>query len=338
MNDKAGKKKSVLFVYTSFSSFVNNDFTSLASICPVKKYCFAPVKGIPKNALEFIKQFFFLLFSGWKYDIYYCWFADYHSFLPVIFAKIFGKKSFVVIGGYDVSNLPEYHYGAFSNPFRAFFSGKTIKFADTCFPVAEALKEKILQINPGANAETLATNFDSEKFCFKDYSRGKSMVTVSFTENHQRYMIKGLDRFRELAVLLPDFEFTVIGITRIAEPLFDPKPGNLILLPPVPYDQICNIYQKSSFYAQLSRSEGLPNALCEAMLSGCIPIGTNVGDIKIAVGNSGITMDEWQPELLAEFVRLNHNNIELRNTARAQILNLYHKDTRTERFNKLIRE
>jgi glycosyltransferase involved in cell wall biosynthesis len=338
MNDKAGKKKSVLFVYTSFSSFVNNDFTSLASICPVKKYCFAPVKGILKNSLEFIKQFFFLLFSGWKYDIYYCWFADYHSFLPVIFAKIFGKKSFVVIGGYDVSNMPEYHYGAFSNPFRAFFSRNTIKFADTCFPVAEALKEKILQINPGANAETLATNFDSEKFCFKDYSREKSIVTVSFTENHQRYMIKGLDRFRELCVLLPDFEFTVIGITRIAEPLFDPKPGNLILLPPVPYDQICNIYQKSSFYAQLSRSEGLPNALCEAMLSGCIPIGTNVGDIKIAVGNSGITMDEWQPELLAEFVRLNHNNIELRNTARAQILNLYHKDTRTERFNKLIRE
>lgn len=338
MNEKSGKKKTVLFVYTSFSSFVNNDFSCFESICQVRKYQFAPVKGIPRNAIEFIKQFFFLLFNGWKYDIFYCWFADYHSFLPVLFAKIFGKKSFVVIGGYDVSNLPEYNYGAFSQPFRAFFARVTIKFVDTCFPVAEALKEKILRINPGAKAETLATVFDSGKFCFQDFIRDKNVVTVSYTENHQRYMIKGLDRFRELAILLPEYEFTIIGITPVARSLFDPIPANLKLLPPEPYEQMNNIYQKASFYAQFSRSEGLPNALCEAMLSGSVPLGTNVGDIKLAIGNTGITLEEWQPEILAEFIRRNHNNPKLRDEARAQIINLYHKDTRKERFNKLINE
>ncbi len=332
MNEVADKKKSVLFVYTSFSSFVNNDFTILDSAYLVRKYQFAPVRGVLKNAFEIFKQFFFLLFWGWKFDIYFCWFADYHSFLPVLFAKIFRKKSFVVIGGYDVSSLPEFNYGAFSNPFRAFFSGNTMKYVDTCFPVAEALKEKILLINPKAEVETLATSFDAEKFCFSDCSRSKSIVTVSYTENHQRYMIKGLDRFRELAFHLPDFEFTVIGITNTARTWFEPIPSNLKLLPPEPYDQMPVIYRKSSFYTQFSRSEGLPNALCEAMLSGCIPVGTNVGDIKIAIGNTGMTIDDWQPEIIAKFIRLNHNNPGLREGARERIKNRYNKDARKERL------
>jgi glycosyltransferase involved in cell wall biosynthesis len=332
MNEETGKKKSVLFVYTSFSSFVNNDFIILDSAHLVRKYQFAPVRGILKNSFEIIRQLFFLLFWGWKFDIYYCWFADYHSLLPVLFAKLFRKKSFVVIGGYDVSNLPEFSYGAFSNPFRAFFSRNTLKYVDTCFPVAEALKEKILQINPRAKAETLATSFDSEKFCITDNSRQKRIVTVSYTENQQRYMIKGLDRFRELAGHLPDFEFIVIGITGTARVLFEPLPSNLKLLPPEPYDQMPGTYQQSSFYAQLSRSEGLPNALCEAMLSGCIPVGTNVGDIKIAIGNTGMTIDDWQPEKVAEFVRQNHNNPDLREGARKQIQNLYNIDARKERL------
>lgn len=332
MSKETGKKKSVLFVYTSFSSFVMNDFAILDSAYSVRKYQFAPVKGWLKNALELFKQFFFLLFRGWKFDIFYCWFADYHSLLPVVFAKIFRKKSFVVVGGYDVSSLPEYNYGAFSNPFRAFFSGNTLKFVGTCLPVAVSLKEKILQINPNARAETLATTFDDDKFCFDGSHRSKIIVTVSYTENKQRYMIKGLDRFRELALYLPEFEFWAIGITNAARVMFDPIPPNLKLLPPEPYEKMPVIYQQSSFYAQLSRSEGLPNALCEAMLSGCIPVVTNAGDNKIAIGNSGISLDEWQPGIAAEFIRRNHDDPGLRESAREQVKNHFNKDTRKERL------
>ena len=106
MNKKRIKRKSILFVYTGFSTFVKNDFHILSSAHTVEKYQFAPVKGISKNAWQMFKQLFFLLIHGWKYDVFYCWFADYHSFLPVLFAKIFGKKAFVVIGGYDVFPTP----------------------------------------------------------------------------------------------------------------------------------------------------------------------------------------------------------------------------------------
>jgi len=330
------QKKSILFVYVNYSSFVKADFEILSTFANVTKYQFKPGKGIFKTGIEVLKELMFLIFNGFKFDSVFVWFGDYHSMLPVLFAKLFRKKSFVVIGGYDVSTLSEYKYGSFSNPIRAFFTRNTFKFVDICFPVADALRKKLLVINPKAKAETIATSVDPEKFNFSEYGRPKSIITVSGTDNHQRLMVKGLDRFRELAIYLPEFGFIIIGATDGVKSCFEPLPTNLTLLPPQQFDQLTQYYENASFYAQLSRSEGLPNALCEAMLCGCIPVGTNVGDIQITIGKTGLTIDDWKPEVLVDFIRLNHNNIELRDQARERILTLYDPAKRVERFRELM--
>ena len=330
------QKQSILFVYVNYSSFVKADFEILSTFANVTKYQFKPGKGIFKTGIEVLKELIFLIFNGFKFDSVFVWFGDYHSMLPVLFAKIFRKKSFVVIGGYDVSTLSEYKYGSFSNPIRAFFTRNTFRFVDICFPVADALRKKLLVINPKAKAETIATSVDVEKFNFSEYERPKTVITVSGTDNHQRLMVKGLDRFRELATYLPEFEFVIIGATDGVKNYFEPLPANLSLLPPQQFDQLTQHYERASFYAQLSRSEGLPNALCEAMLCGCIPVGTNVGDIQITIGSSGLTIDDWRPEVLVDFIRLNHNNIQLRNQARERIQMLYNPVRRIERFQQLM--
>jgi len=330
------QKQSILFVYVNYSSFVKADFEILSTFANVTKYQFKPGKGIFKTGIEVLKELIFLIFNGFKFDSVFVWFGDYHSMLPVLFAKLFRKKSFVVIGGYDVSTLSEYKYGSFSNPIRAFFTRNTFRFVDICFPVADALRKKLLVINPKANAETIATSVDAEKFNFSEYERPKTIITVSGTDNHQRLMVKGLDRFREFATCLPEFEFIIIGATDGVKSYFEPLPANLTLLPPQQFDLLTQYYENASFYAQLSRSEGLPNALCEAMLCGCIPVGTNVGDIKITIGNAGLTIDDWKPEVLVDYIRLNHNNIQLRNLARERIQMLYDPATRIERFRQLM--
>ena len=330
------EKKRVLLVFVNFSSFVKADFEILSSFFNVTKYQFKPVKGIIATGIELLKELLFLIFKGHRYDGIFIWFGDYHSLLPVLYARIFGKKSFVVIGGYDVSTLEEYKYGAFSHPVRAFFTRKTFKYVDFCFPVAEALRKKLIVINPQARAETIATNADNLKFSFTDYNRSKRVITVSGTSNRQRLMVKGLDRFKELAVYLPEFEFVIIGVSEQAKVYFDPLPANLVLIPPQQFDDLVPHYQNASFYAQLSRSEGLPNALCEAMLCGCIPVGTDVGDVRIAIGDTGITVDEWNPEIVADFIRLNENNIGLRDKARERILARYNPQRRIERFGQLL--
>lgn len=330
------QKQSILFVYVNYSSFVKADFEILSTFANVTKYQFKPGKGIFRTGIELLKELIFLIFNGFKFDSVFIWFGDYHSLFPVLYSKIFKKKSFVVIGGYDVSTLSEYGYGSFSHPIRSFFTRNTFKYVDICFPVAEALRKKLLLINPKARAETIATSTDSERFNFSDNERSKQIITVSGTENHQRLMVKGLDRFRELATHLPEFEFIIIGATDAVKSYFEPLPSNLTLLPPQQFDQLTQYYENASFYAQLSRSEGLPNALCEAMLCGCIPVGTNVGDIQITIGNAGITIEDWKPEILIEFIRLNHNNIQLRKRARGRIITLYNPSKRIERFKQLM--
>ncbi len=329
-------KPSILLVYVNYSTFVKADFEILSSFAKVTRYQFKPGKGVIRTGIELVKELLFLAVKGLKYDAVFVWFGDYHSLLPVLFAKIFRKKSFVVIGGYDVSTLAEYGYGSFSHPIRAFFTRNTFKYVGRCFPVAEALRIKLLSINPNARAETIATSFDPVQFSFFDVDRMKRIITVSATENHQRLMVKGLDRFRELALVLPEFEFVIIGATEKVKAYFEPLPANLFLVPPQPFDRLTKYYQEASFYAQLSRSEGLPNALCEAMLCGCIPVGTNVGDVQITIGDTGLTIEEWKPETLADFIRTNHNNNELRLMSRERIMILYDPAVRAKRFRDLM--
>jgi glycosyltransferase involved in cell wall biosynthesis len=332
------QKPKVLLVYVNYSTFVKADFEILSTYADVTKYQFKPGKGIFRTGIELIREMLFLIFRGYKYDVLFVWFGDYHSLMPILFAKLLRKKSCVVIGGYDVSTLTELGYGAFSHPVRAFFTRITFKYAGICFPVAEALHKKLLLINPDANAETISTRVDSGKFYFTEYNRPKRIITVSGTENRQRLMVKGLDRFRELALCLPEYEFILIGTTEMVKSCFEPLPDNLLLVPPQQFDKLGQYYQNASFYAQLSRSEGLPNALCEAMLCGCIPVGTDVGDIRITIGHSGMTVNEWNPQILAEFIRANHNHDQLRDIAREQIIQLYDNTRRAERFKKLVEQ
>lgn len=298
-------KKKILFVYTNYSTFVKTDYEILSSQHEVVRYQYKPAKGLSNNAIQFFKQFFFLLFNIWKYDSVFIWFADYHSFLPVLFAKILNKKSFVVIGGYDVANIPELKYGSLSSPFRKKLTLFTYGYASCCLTVVENLETKLKELCPSAKTKTIYTGykFNFEEQPLFEQERGKIILTVSITNNLQRLLIKGLDRFKELAEYLPDYKFYIIGVHKEAKKLFNPIPRNLFLLPPLNQSKLTNHYLKASFYAQFSRSEGLPNALCEGMLHGCLPLGTDVGGIPTAIGNLGLILTEWNVDMVANYVR-----------------------------------
>ena len=330
-------KKKILFIYTNYSTFVKTDFEILASEHEVSKYQFKPVRGILKTAIQLIKQKIFLFINIWKFDAVFVWFADYHSFLPVLFAKILGKKSFVVIGGYDVANIPELKYGSLSSPLRKMFTLFSIRNASLCIPVVENLEKKVKEIAPKATTKTIYTGYqlDFEKISELKKEREKWVLTVSITNNRQRFLIKGLDRFRELAESLPDFNFCVVGVSEEAKQLFNPIPNNLVLLPPLNQSELTEYYVKASFYAQFSRSEGLPNALCEAMLYGCIPLGLDVGGISTAIGKEGFVMNAWDVNSAVDFILKNHNMLN-REVFKKQIEDKFDLKFRQEKLLELI--
>ncbi len=327
--------KKILFIYTNYSTFVKTDFEILSSQHEVEKYQYKPVKGLVKTAFQILKQKIFLLFNIWKFDSIFIWFADYHSFLPVLFAKLLGKKSFVVVGGYDVANISELKYGSLSSPLRKIMTLFTFKYATRCLAVVEELENKIKAVCPKAKTQTLYTGY---QFFNKNKTqliqeREKIVLTVSITDSHQRIQIKGLDRFRELAEILPDYQFIIIGANESSKHFFGPIPKNLLLLSPQKQNELTEYYLNASFYAQFSRSEGLPNALCEGMLYGCIPIGTRVGGIPTAIGTTGLVMENWDAKIAADYIIKNHNKLS-RETFKTRIMEKFDLSFRKEQLLK----
>ncbi|HMC97284.1 MAG TPA: glycosyltransferase, partial [Flavobacteriales bacterium] len=63
------------------------------------------------------------------------------------------------------------------------------------------------------------------------------------------------------------------------------------------------LYGSATYYLQLSVSEGFGNALCEAMLCGCIPIVSSTGAMPRIVGDTGYIVQRRDPDVLERTIR-----------------------------------
>lgn len=98
----------IAFITFGFSSFMRQDYEILSKHYDVEHVNFAGISDILK-----------IITAVRASDISYSWFADVWAFFAVVASKIFGKKSIVVVGGYDVANEQEMDYGmGTKNPLR----------------------------------------------------------------------------------------------------------------------------------------------------------------------------------------------------------------------------
>jgi glycosyltransferase involved in cell wall biosynthesis len=100
--------------------------------------------------------------------------------------------------------------------------------------------------------------------------------------------VKGLDVLVQCAWAMSASRFVVIGIMpHLIEHAKRQAPSNVEFIPLVEQHELLRYYQRAKVYCQPSYSEGFPNSVCEAMLCGCIPVGSNVGGIPTAMGEVG---------------------------------------------------
>ena len=326
-------------VYPVFSSFVKADYEILTEKFSVEKYQYKHKKNILSHLIEQIKLFFFLLFNFGKFDFVYVWFADYHSLLPIIFSKLSGKKSLLVLGGYDVTFIPQFNYGSFNNPIRGFFAKNSMKYAWKSLAVSDNILQEAKQRVPQLNGEILYTGYSPEKFRFGEDERKREVVSVVGGNTFKRMMIKGVDLIVETAKLLPEIKFILIDLN---EEIFEKNFGtieNVEIIKAMPQSELIKYFQNASVYAQFSLREGLPNSVCEAMLCGAIPVGTNSGGIPIAIGECGLIINERKAEAAAKAIldALNSPD-ELRKCARQRVVENFSFEKRKERLLKLIEE
>lgn len=355
----------LLFIHLHPSSFVRDDLEILARRYDIRIFHF--VGGASGNpflrgvslARSAIAQALWLCRELPRAGIVYGWFADYHLVLPMLLAQLWRRPSVVVLGGFDANCLPELGYGVFHSRWRAPLARLVVRRATLLLAVTPELmqgesryatwpdvrRNGILAHVPGLDTphEILATGFDPGAWPAGPDERPRSVCTVAGIKSERTFLVKGLDIFFEVARLLPETPFLVVGISERQRERVQrrhPPPENVRFQDALPRSALVEIYGQTSVYLQLSRTEGgLPMVLGEAMLCGCIPVASDAGGMPGTVGDAGFLVEAPDPPAIAEVVRRAldmgadpQRGPRARARARERIAELFHRETRASRL------
>jgi glycosyltransferase involved in cell wall biosynthesis len=306
-------KEKILFIYPNFSSFVRADYEILSKKYDVIKFQYIHEKKILTHVFSQIKLKIWLLKYILTAKAIYIWFADYHSFLPILFAKIFNKKSFLVLGGYDVALIPSLNYGSLNNPLRAFCTKQSLKNATVNLAVSKYVHSMAKNIIADANIITIYNGVNLNKIIPKTSKRKNKVLTVGIIDSQRRVKLKGIDVFLKIAHIIPEYEFIIVGITNTVQKELGMIPKNLTMVEQVSQDKLFDYYNESKIYCQFSIIESFCLALAEAMAHGCTGIVTNVGALPEVVGTSGHIIKNNSIEkiraIIIEEIKANSNNL-----------------------------
>ncbi|NND70163.1 MAG: glycosyltransferase family 4 protein [Rhodothermales bacterium] len=343
------RTRPVRYVHIGRTTFVKKDIEILQSEFDVREHFFrvSPKLSVVTSLLH---QFFWLLWHGSNTGVFVCQFAGYHSLLPGLFGKALGIPVIIVASGTESAKYPSISYGNFSKLFFGFFTAQSFKLASHVVVVHKSLaKSQNTYYSTDGKAQGFLNHvdnldveiteipygFDFNRWVPVADRRPNSFITVAHVWNRVRFVLKGIDLMLDLADAFPDCEFTIIGMTYTPD---RPIPGNVNVFAAVDNDQLAAVYSAHQFYVQLSISEGHPNALCEAMLCGCIPIGSTAGAIPDIIGETGYfvshrDLDEAKDTLAAA---ISDKRSDLSEQARNRVKTLFPLGRRRSELNKLV--
>ncbi len=343
MNPK--DKRKMLFISANYSSFVRQDAEFFAQHFELDRFQFGSRKGFSMIVWQ-IRLLIWLLQRIRKSSVVFIWFADYHSFLPTLVAKWFGRKSVLVIGGYDAAKLPEYNYGGHNSKLRSWMILKSCRWATRILPVSKfvdlELTKRIGKI--GIDKRTIVYNgVDLSVFEEKiePAKLREGVICVSIADSDNRAKIKGLDLFMQVAAGMPDLQFTLIGVS---EPLLHSlnavKTNNLQIFGKVGHHDLLNYFERAKVVCQFSRFESFGMAVAEGMACGCIAVTTpGTGASEILDESCGIVTPGLRLEELVESIR-QAMNLESRysENARVRVRNSFSLEKRTTKLLSIINE
>ncbi|TNE70622.1 MAG: glycosyltransferase [Bacteroidetes bacterium] len=305
------ERKRITYFHIGLSSFVQKDIEILS------RHFDLTVKYIDLSKKHYVikglfGQFFYIIARLGKTDLFVSQFGGYHSWLPAIFGKVFRKKSVIVLGGTDTVGFPSIRYGAFYLPMLKKFVKWSYKNSSLLLPVSENLvftdysytsedypNQGYKFFCPGINTpyKVIYNGYRSEKWFISD-KEALSFVTIGANLNSRfGFKLKGIDLLLDLAKKMPEATFYIVGGDKLED-----LPSNVVGIGNMPHNEIPKFLAAKQFYFQLSMSEGFPNALCEAMLSGCIPVVSNVGAMPLIVGDERLILKHKSIEELQSIV------------------------------------
>ena len=345
--------KKILLYCPKANTFVKRDLAMLKRVFGNAELTIVHTENKVQLLKNLIVQFFTQPLKIAKANYVMAWFVGYHSIIPFFFAKLFRKKTVSFLGGTECHNFPEFDYGNYRKPMYAWATRFSLERCDYIFPVHESLiesevkytkttypKQGILAFNKKlkGHIEELYCGFEQQKKWTVSQKKQNSFLTVSSYLYGMDFVRKGVDMVVEMAKQLPDCTFTIVGDGYKGEEL-----PNLKVISALSYDELIDVYIEHQFYLQLSIAEGFPNALAEAMLYGCIPIGSSVFGIPGMINDTGFIAENKDAEEIKKLIQSiidmpSDSKTELAQKATQRVLTEYTFEKREQKFRNIVGE
>lgn len=323
--------KKILFIHSGSESFINLDKNILSDLICLIDYYYPE-----KFPFGFIK----LWFSIRHVDFVFCWFASWNSFWSLLFARIQNKKSILIIGGYDLANLPEARYGHMRGGLEKWVSTIAIKLANVLITNSFFSKKEALQ-NIKNISKTIHVIYHGVPDTFGSLSNkpNKDIVLTVGKVDWPNLKRKGLELFVQSAKYLPETSFILVGAwaDKSINYLHSIATPNVIFTGQISNEELMNYYRSASVYVQVSYHEGFGMSVAESMLAGCIPVISKAGALPEVVGINGIFIDSFEPTSIADSIKKGLGiGQKYREDARKWILTEFPMIKRTNSFKTII--
>lgn len=236
-------------------------------------------------------------------DAVFCWFAGVWTFFAVLFCRFLKKKSIVVPGGFDVANVPEFKYGLVYSPLHRWYVKYVLKNCDLALPITNANYREAIAVARPKKCEVVYCGVEL-KSGIKQSAKKKQVLTVGIV-NKSSSERKGHLRFIEVAKLLPDIPFILVGrqMDDTIDKLKASSPPNVIFYDFLSDEQLYNLFAESKVYLQLSYHESFGLSVVEAMSMGSTPIVSSNPALAEVIGDSGVVVDIKDYQSIAEKIK-----------------------------------
>ncbi len=263
-------------------------------------------------------------------DAVLAWNIGRHSWI----ASWLGRPLACVVGGYEFASIPELDYGGLRTPSMRWMTKRVWRTAELIYNSQALADDATRAFGSPGRAHVLPMGYDAAFWTPGQGERRDRVVSVCHAPTEQRFRLKGVDLLLQTARLLPSIEFAVVGET---PPGFrpDPRLANVEFSGWLQPEALREMYRTSKVSAQLSIHEGFGSAIAEAMLCGCVPVGTAAGGIPEAMGPTGFVVPR-QPEAIAEAIRRALAAEDRRTAAREWIASRYTPERRREGLRDVI--
>lgn len=238
-------------------------------------------------------------------DVVYCWFASWNSMWTLLFAKLLNKPSVLVIGGYDLADMPEINYGNQRGGVKRWISNLAIRLASTLITNSfYSLQEA--ESNAKVDPKRINVVYHGVPDIFGKICPNKENLVLTVGNiDSPNLCRKGLEPFVKAAALLPEYQFALVGSWKddAIDFLKSIATKNVLFTGYVSNKELLEYYRRAFVYVQASLHEGFGMSVAEAMLAGCIPVVTRAGALPEVVGELGFFCKDNSPSSIAEAIR-----------------------------------